>query len=114
MVENGKTSPFKSNAYLILGLEQVVLLYFSTGSQWINVKNIKEDTYRYYSEWFLGRSQEIVLTAAAPFHIDFSWYLLSTQAILLHSLYFSIFREDNMEFLLVSAGGNCIFPSVFL
>ena len=114
MLANGKNSHFKSNDYFIWGLEQVVLLYFSTGSQWINVKNIKEDTYRYYSEWFLGRSQEIVLTAAAPFHIDFSWYLLSTQAILLHSLYFSIFREDNMEFLLVSAGGNCIFPSVFL
>ena len=42
--------PEGSNDYLILGLEQVVLLYFSTGSQWINVKNIKEDTYRYYSE----------------------------------------------------------------
>ena len=50
MVANGKKSPFKSNDYLILGLDQVVLLYFSTGSQWINVKNIKEDTYRYYSE----------------------------------------------------------------
>ena len=50
MVANGKNSPFRSNDYLILGLEQVVLLYFSTDSQWINVKNIKEDTYRYYSE----------------------------------------------------------------
>ena len=49
MLANGKNSPFKSNDYFILGLEQVVLLYFSTGSQWINV-NIKEDTYRYYSE----------------------------------------------------------------
>ena len=50
MLANGKNSPFKSNEYFILGLEQVVLLYFSTGSQWINVKNIKEDTNRYYSE----------------------------------------------------------------